>query len=186
MRDYDSITDLAASFKDGLDNGSGIQEIAYFIPRSWLTTIAAPDPAGTTAASLVEISGNHVLAAGKSPIRMEPLFDKSGLTGESVGEVLSSVFQTGAEFFFPQLSATVLGTAGAIKNYRGLILLKRMAGGDWIQIGSEEILAKPIAGGAFGTGQGPTGEPGIRVNFQAHGNMPYYIYKGELPAPAGP
>lgn len=181
--DYKSITDVALGFEDGLENASGIQEKAYFIPSSYIETYGKPDPAGTTAASLVTIVGNHVLKASKVPIALDVLFDKSGVNGSFDGEVLSGVFQATLECFMPQLSAQNLGSAGAIKNFRGILLFKRTFGGtDWLQIGSEEILARPIPGGTFGTGVGPTGEPGIRVNFQGHSHMPLFIYQGEFPA----
>src|SRR5690606_19341533 len=143
-----------------------------FIPFSYIATWAKPDPAGTTAESLVTIEDDHILKAGKAPIALDVLFDKSGVNGSMDGEILSGVFQATLEAFMPQLSAKNLGSAGAIKNFRGIVLFKRTFGGDWFQIGSEEILARPIPGGTFGTGVGPTGEPGIRVNFQGHSHMP--------------
>lgn len=184
--DYKSIEDIALGFEDGLENASGIQEKAYFIPSSYIQTWGKPAADGTTAESLVTIATDHVLVAGKAPIQLDVLFDKSGVTGSMDGEIMSGVFQATLETFMPQLSAKNLGSAGAIKNFRGIVLFKRTFGGDWLQIGSEEILARPIPGGTFGTGVGPTGEPGIRVNFQGHSHMPLFVYTGEFPAPAAP
>lgn len=186
--DYKNITNLALGFEDGIENASGIQEKIYFIPKSYFAEggIAKPDLAGTTSESLVEITDDHVLLAGKAPIVLEPLYDKSGVAGDAQGEVLSGIFQSTLTAFMPQLTAKNLGSAGAIKNMRGIVLFKRVFGGDFYQIGSEEILAKPIPGGTFGTGEGPTGEPGIRIQFQGFSHMPLFVYKGELPAPAGP
>jgi len=182
---YENITDAKLAFVDGEDNTSGIAELAYFIPYSWLATIGAPASPATTAASLVEITSNHIMKAAKAPIEMQPLFDKSGFDGALEGEVLSKIWKQGpARFFLPNLNAAALGTAGMIKNYRGIVLFKRSGGGDFFQIGSADITAK-VANGGVSTGTGPTGEPGVFVEFEAYSTMPLYIYKGEFPVAAG-
>ncbi|RQO65086.1 hypothetical protein DBR40_24760 [Pedobacter sp. KBW01] len=184
--DYGTITDLGLSFGDGNENPSGVAEHGFFIPLSFFvdgTGLKAPT-AGTTAASLVEITGDHVLKAGKAPIPITPLFSKSGINWESVGEELSQIFQTGAEAFIPDNSSKSLGTGQAIKNYRGILLIGKNDGSNhfW-QLGSQMIAAKvtKIQGG---TGVGPTGEVGSKVTFQSHGAAPVYVYKGAVPAPA--
>lgn len=181
---YDNITDLKAAFVDGQDNTSGISELAYFIPCSWFEDIKEPDPAATTAAGLVTITGNHVLKAGKTPIEIQPLFEKSGSTVAMEGEILSGIFNTGAEFFLPNINAANLGTARAIKNYRGIFLVRRIGQTTgFFQIGSKEIAAyvRNIEGGL---GTGPTGEVGIKFTAGAYSLAPYFVYNGELPAPA--
>lgn len=181
MRDYSNITDAKLAFVDGLDNTSGIAERGYFIPLSWLKTEAVPDEEGTTAASLVEITGDHVMETGKAPIEMQMLYEKSGVDGSLEGEVLSKIFKQGpARAFLPNINATALGSAGMIKNYRGIFLFKRIGGGHFYQIGSGVISAK-VANGGVSFGEGPTGEPGVTVEFEAYSVMPMYIYKGELP-----
>lgn len=180
-RDYNNITDLKQEFVDGVENASGLQEVAYFIPLSWMATIGKAVADGTTAASVVEIEDDHVMKAGKSPIKIQMLYSKSGATSEMEGEELSKVFRQGpAEFFLPNINSGALGTAAAIKNYRGIVLIKRIGGGDFYQIGSEELAAQVVSGNvSFGTG--PTGEVGIRTAFQAYSAVPFYVYKGELP-----
>ncbi|MDX3913781.1 MAG: hypothetical protein QHC79_09595 [Pseudosphingobacterium sp.] len=185
-RSYDNITDLKMEFVDGIENTSGIQEVAYFIPLSWMATVAEPAEDGTTAASLVEITANHVMKAGKAPIELQPMFEKSGATGAMEGEILSGVMKQGpADFFLPNLTASSLGTAGALKNYRGIVLFKRIGGGDFYQFGSKYLSAK-VEAVVPNWGTGPTGEVGTKITFGAYGTMPAYIYKGELPVPAAP
>ncbi len=175
------------NFGDGKENPSGVSEVGYFIPLSFFvdgTGLKKPDPAGTTAESLVEITTDHVLKAGKAPIRITPMFEKSGINWKLAGEQLSKIFEQGVEVFVPDNSAASLGTAGAIKNYRGILLIQKNDGsGEFWQVGSEGLTAKvmDIAGG---TGVGPTGEVGSKVTFQSYGIMPVYVYKGEVPAPA--
>lgn len=181
MRDYSNITDAKLQFVDGLDNTSGIAEKAYFIPLSWLKTEAVPLDSGTTAASLVEIEEDHVMEVGKAPIEMQMIYEKSGVSGGLEGEILSKIFKQGpAKVFLPNINATALGSVGMIKNYRGIFLFKRIGGGDFFQIGSGVISAK-VANGGVSFGEGPTGEPGITVEFEAYSVMPMYVYKGELP-----
>lgn len=181
---YDNITDLAANFVDGHDNTSGIAEQAYFIPYSWFEDIKEPDPEATTAEGIVTITGNHVLKAGKAPISIQPLFDKSGSTTAMEGEILSGIFNTGAEFFLPNVQAKNLGTARALKNYRGIFLVRRIGQkAGFIQIGSKDIAAY-IRNVEGGLGTGPTGEVGLKFTAGAYSLAPYYIYDGELPAPA--
>lgn len=178
---YDNITDLKQEFVDGNENASGLQEIAYFIPLSWMSKIAKPVTDGTTAASIVEIEGDHEMETGKSPIKIQMLYSKSGAESALEGEELSKVFRQGpAEFFLPNINAGNLGTAAAIKNYRGIVLIKRIGGGDWYQIGSEELAAQ-VVDGNVSFGVGPTGEVGIRTMFQAYSHTPFFVYKGELP-----
>lgn len=184
MSKYDNITDLAATFTDGDDNTSGIQELAYFIPHSWIAKYGKPDPAATTAEGLVTISEPHILKPDKFPILIEPMFEKSGSTFAMEGETLSGIFNTGAEFFLPNVNAKLLGSATAIKNYRGIFLVRRIGQdeGFW-QIGSHKIASyvRNIEGG-FGTG--PTGEVGVKFTAGGYGVTPYYYYEAELPAPA--
>lgn len=182
MGKYDSFTGLELSFGDGNENPSGVAEIAYFIPFSWLATIAKPAANGTTAASLVQITTNHTMKSGKAPIKVIPMFDKSGITWKLAGEKLSKIFDQGAELFVPDNSVGSLGTAAALKNYRGILLVGKIDGsGKWWQIGSETIAATftDIAGG---TGIGPTGEVGSKATLQCYGIAPVYSYEGELPA----
>lgn len=181
MRDYDSVTDLKMEFRDGQENASGIQEEAYFIPTSWMQTIAEPLPTGTTSESLVTITESHVMKAGKAPIKLQMLYDKSGAAGAMEGEILSAIMKQGpAEFFLPNLNASALGTAGAIKNYRGIVLFKRIGGGDFFQFGSK-FLAARVEAIDTNWGTGPTGEVGIKLTIGAYATMPAFIYQGELP-----
>lgn len=181
MGQYDNITNLGISFGDGNENVAGIAEEAYLVPLSWLKTEVFPDPAGTTAESLVTITGNHLMKTGKAPIHAIPLFEKSGLAWELAGELLSKIFNQGVELFIPDNGAVSLGTLRAIKNYRFILLIRKIDGsGDCWQVGSSYISAK-VENAAGGTGQGPTGEPGTRITLRSYGLAPAFIYKGAIP-----
>lgn len=186
MGQYDTITNLGMNFGDGNENASGVAEVGYFIPLAWFaasTGLKAPTES-TTASSLIEIATDHVLAAGKYPIPVTPMFEKSGVNWELTGETLSKIFQQGAECFVPDNSATSLGSARALKNYRGILLIKKSDGsGNFWQLGSADLACK-VVNIAGGTGQGPNGEVGSRLTFQSYGTAPVFIYKGEVPAPA--
>lgn len=182
---YENLNNLGLNFKDGTENQSGIQEKAWFIPLSWLKTISA-SKIGTTAGSILEITESHVMEMGKKPILMAPLYKKSGLKSTMEGEELSKMFKMAPEFFIPQITADNLGTISAIKNYRGIILIKRPGvDTEFIQIGSEGLAAN-VTGAEVDLGTGPTGSVGIKVTFEAYGSVPFYIYKGELPSDAVP
>ncbi len=181
MSIYAQINNLGLKFTDGTENQSGIQEKAWFIPLSWLKTIANPK-IGATAGSILEITESHVMETGKKPVQMAPLYKKSGLKSTMEGEELSKMFKMCAEFFIPQISADNLGTIGAIKNYHGIVLLKRPGvDTEFIQVGSEGLAAN-VTGAEVDLGTGPTGSVGIKVTFEAYGSMPFYVYKGELPS----
>lgn len=190
MAEYDSLTDLGLSFGDGNDNISGVAEIAFFIPFSWMKTIAKPPvkpvlPAKATAASLVQITTSHVMKPGFAPIRMIPMFDKSGITWKLAGEKLSKIFEQGAELFCPDNSVKSLGTAAVLKTYRGILLVGKIDGsGFYWQVGSE-LIAATVTDIPGGTGTGPTGEVGSKVIIQSYSAVPVYSYEGEVP-PVGP
>ena len=176
-------------FSDGLENQSGIQEEAYFIPLSWMKFIAKPK-IGNTAASLSEILDSHVMEPGKKLVLMTPLSKKSGFKSTLEGEELSKMFKQGpAEFFIPQITATNIGTISALKNYRGIVLMMRPGDDmEFIQIGSQGMPAYMIGAETEG-GTGPTGAVGTKVTFEAYGRVPCYIYNGgvptdKVPAPA--
>jgi hypothetical protein len=182
---YDSLTNLGFKFQDGLENPSGIQEIAYLIPLSWIETEGAK-AAQTTSASVVTISGDHILKAGKTPIEVNPLNTKSGNTFKLAGEELSKLFENDVELFIPQINADTLGSATAIKNYRFIILVKRVGeDAGFYQIGTKAMPAKvqDIAGGL---GVGPSAEVGLKITLKAFDTVPMYKYDGDLPAPATP
>lgn len=180
---YENITDLKASFADGQENPSGVGELAYLIPYSWFETIQEP-AASTTSSSIVTITADHVLKAGKTPIEVQALFEKSGATSALEGEILSKIFKTGVELFIPNLNAQNLGTATAIKNYRFIVLIRRPdQSTGFLQVGSKSIAAYVEAIDA-NLGTGPTGEVGIKITVGAYGKAPYLIYEGDLPAPA--
>ncbi|TXI14822.1 MAG: hypothetical protein E6Q66_04705 [Pedobacter sp.] len=182
MSIFEKITNYGLSYTDGEDNSSGIQQDTYFLPISWMKTISRPK-AGTTAASLVEINESHVMNTGKGPVKMYSMFKKSGFKGALEGEELCKIFKQGpAEFFIPRLTADNLGTVTAIKNYQGIVLMRR-AGEDneFVQIGSEGMPAQ-VVNVEFDLGTGPTGSTGIKVTFEAYGKVPYYVYKGDIPS----
>lgn len=177
---YDSVTNLALSFGDGDDNPSGVSELCWLIPLSWMKTIMKPTT-GTTAASLVSITGNHLMKTGKAPIKCYTLFEKSGVNWKLAGETLSKIYEQGAEIFVPNNSVTNLGTARALKNYRFICLFGKLDdSGHFFQVGSEEISAK-VVDGAGGTGVGPTGEVGTKFTLQSHGQAPVFSYEGTIP-----
>lgn len=180
---YESITNLGFKFVDGQENPSGIQEQAYIIPISWILTEGKPT-VSTTALSVVTIADDHVLNVGKAAIEVQPLFSKSGATFKLSGEELSKIFESDTDLFVPQINAGALGSAAAIKNFRFMVLIRRVGQttGFW-QIGSKAMPAKvqDIPGGL---GNGPTGEPGYRIQLKAFDIVPMYDYQGELPVPA--
>lgn len=180
MGQFDNITDMALTFGDGNNNPSGVAEVAFFIPLSWMKTIAKP-VTGTSAGSLVSITSNHLMKAGKAPILVNTLFDKSGLTWKLAGENLSKIFEQGGELFIPDNSVRSLGTASALKNYRGILLVGKIDGsGKYWQIGSE-LIAATITDIAGGTGTGPSGEVGSKVTVQSYSAVPVYSYEGDIP-----
>ncbi|WP_316780401.1 hypothetical protein [Pedobacter antarcticus] len=180
MEQYDNITDLGLSFGDGNDNPSGVGEIAFFIPFSWMKTVAKPADA-TTAGSLITITGNHMMIAGKAPIKVNTLFDKSGINWKLAGEKLSKIFEIGAELFVPDNSVKSLGSAAALKTYRGILLIGKIDGsGHFWQVGSE-LIAATIVDIAGGTGVGPTGEVGSKITVQSYASVPVYSYEGAVP-----
>jgi hypothetical protein len=185
MRDYANITDLGFEFVDGIENPSGLSEEAYLIRVSDIATEAVPSEVGTTAASIVTITGDHILKAAKAPIPVNILYGKSGSEFKLAGEELSKIFEHDTTFFVPQISAAVLGGAAAMKNSRFIILVKRPGQGiGFWQIGTKGMSAKPQdMSGGFATG--PTGEVGIKLILKAFNLVPMYDYQGELPAPAG-
>lgn len=177
---YQGITGLGLSFQDGLENPSGLQELGYLVRVSDVKTEGVPVP-GTTASSFATIATSHVLNTGKSPIPVNMLFGKSGSSFKLSGEELSKVFESDVELFIPQISASVLGTAAAIKNTRFIVLVKRpgQLTGFW-QIGTVGMSAKvqDIPGGL---GSGPTGEVGIKIMLKSFDVVPMYEYTAELP-----
>ncbi|MCX2473560.1 hypothetical protein OQZ33_04365 [Pedobacter sp. MC2016-05] len=177
---YDSVTNLGLSFGDGDDNPSGISEKAWLIPLSWMKTIVKPT-VGTTAGSVVAITGNHLMKVGKAPIECSILFDKSGINWKLAGEKLSKIFEQGAEIFVPNNSVTNLGTARGLKNYRFICLFGKLDdSGHFYQIGSEEISAT-VTDAAGGTGVGPTGEVGTKFTLQSYAQAPVFSYEGTIP-----
>lgn len=186
MSCFENITDMALGFGDGCGNAAGISERAYWIPESYFTADGIKSPtASLTAASLVTITESHVLKAGKAPIPVSVLYPKSGANATTEGELLSLVDKSTIELFVPLISANNLGTAKIMRSQRGILLFKDANGKTFWQIGSASIFAYvEKVDSNFGTG--PTGEKGIKITIGAYGDSPYYLYSGELPAPAGP
>lgn len=177
---YDTLTGQGLSFGDGSENPSGIGEDGFLIPISWIKTMAKPTPSSTPE-SLVTITSDYEMNPGKAPIPITSLFDKSGINWELVGEMLSKIFQQGAELFVPSNSIKNIGTLQALKNYRFIVLLPKLDdSGHYYQIGSHKIAAY-ISGAPGGTGVGATGEVGTKVTVQSHGLAPVLIYQGEIP-----
>lgn len=183
---YDNINDMKAVFADGSENPSGIAEEAYFIPVSWFEDIKVPAPGALTADGIVRIAGNHVLKAGKTPILMQPLYEKSGASSSLEGEILSKIFKSSVELFVPQVTAQNVGTVTALKNYRGILFIRRPdQETGFIQLGSKSLAVYVEAVDA-NFGVGPTGEPGIKITVGGYNKSPYFFYDGELPAAAAP
>lgn len=182
---YDSLTDIGFNFVDGAENASGIKEQAYLIPVSWLATEAKPSdtPAPTSVKDIIKIATDHVMKTGKNPISVQPLYKKSGNTFALEGEELSKIAGSTIELFVPQFNADTVGSVAAIKNYRFIVLFRRVGQTvGFFQIGSGEMPAK-VENAEGGAGNGPTGEPGVKITLKAYDFTPVYDYQGELPAP---
>jgi hypothetical protein len=176
---YDTITDAKFGFEDFQENGSGIAEKAYLIPTSWLQTEVVP-VGSTTTASIVTIATAHTMKAGKAPIEVTPLFDKSGAQAESIGQLLSKMFKPSAKFFMPQITADNLGTATALKNTRFIVLFERASGG-FFQIGTSKLPAY-IMNSPVNFGEGPEGEVGITLEVGVTASIvPAYVYTATIP-----
>jgi hypothetical protein len=184
LRNYSNVTNLGLEYEGGLENASGIQEEAFLIPLSFLQTEAKPVADGTTAESLVTIATSHTLKAGKAPIPCTPMFGKSGEEFKSAGEVGSLLAEGDTVFFVPTISAKSVGSLVVLRNFRGIVLVRRpgQVSGFW-QIGSKGMPAKTSAfSGGLGTG---TGEVGIKLTISNTDVTPLYEYTGELPVAAG-
>lgn len=177
------------SFEEGVLNTSGIQEEAWFIPKSYfvdLTGEKVPVAEPATPQAAIEIVGNHVLKAGKAPIRIETAYDKSGMDSTSAGEKFSPVWMATPKFFQPLPTSANAANIAIVHGMRGVVLIKRAGGGSFYQIGGVGIYGTVKTGAKVSFGDGPTGAPGVEFQFEAASVMPFYEYKGELPAPAAP
>lgn len=168
---------------EGAQNPSGIEEDAWFIPLSYLSDLKVPPPEPANAIEAITITGNHVLKAGKAPIPLFTNQDKSGMDSALVGEKFSKMFQPNAKFFQPQPTGENSANFAIIANLRGIFLIKRPGDPYFTQIGTKGLLAT-VKEGSVKFGDGPTGAPGIEFVAEAASVMPYYIYKGDLPAAA--
>jgi hypothetical protein len=165
---------------EGALNTSGIQEDAFWIPLTYIATLQIPksDPANPVEA--MEITTAHVLKAGKSPIPLFTSHDKSGMDSPTVGEKFSKISQPVVKLFQPQPTPENAANYAVMTNQRGILLIKRAIGGDYIQIGNKGLLAV-VKEGSVKFGDGPTGAPGIEFQIEASSVMPYYVYKAALP-----
>jgi hypothetical protein len=183
MRNYSTVTNIGLAYQDGLANPAGIQEEAWLIPWSYIKTEAKPLPEGTTAESLVTITTSHTLLPGKSPIPCTPMYEKSGAEFKTAGEIGSLMLETTTTFFVPDISAQSIGGLVVLKNFRGLVMVRRpgQATGFW-QIGSKGMPAKAQeASGGFGIGNG---EVGVKLILKSTDSTPMYEYTAELPVAA--
>lgn len=183
MSCFETVTDAKLGYTDACENPAGISRKGYWIPEDYFATIAKPVP-GTTAASLVTITAPHVLKAGKTPIEMVVMYEKSGANSTLEGEKKSKVAKGTIEMFIPYLTTTNIGTAKIIKDQSGILLFKGAEGGPgfW-QAGNEDIMVD-VENIDMNFGVGPTGEKGIKVTFGWYGSSPFYRYENELPVPA--
>ena len=176
---YSNIVLEGLGFVDGQENTSGIQEDAYLLLYDDIATFGSPTP-GTTPESLVEISSNHVMKTGKSPIPLYTLYEKSGMDATLTGEMFSKIFISIVKLHLPQPNEKNAVNFSVIKNRRFIVLIKRAGGTDFIQIGSQGLYAK-VKDGSVKFGDGPTGTPGVDFQVEAPSIHPYYVYKGTLP-----
>lgn len=182
---FDTVTGMALGFSSGCENPSGISEKAYWIPESYFTADGIKAPVvSTTPESLVTIATSHVLKADTAPIPVQMLYPKSGASSALEGEQTSKINKTTIELFIPNITAKNLGTAKVMKNQRGILLFKGAEGGpSFWQVGTADIFAD-VENIDTNFGVGPTGEKGIKFTISAYGTSPYWLYTGELPAPA--
>ncbi|WP_285055149.1 hypothetical protein [Pedobacter ginsengisoli] len=181
MRNYSGIAGLKFEVQDGLENPSGIKEQAYLFWRNSIETEALPSAVGTTAASIVTITTDHILKDGTYGIPCQPMYEKSGLAFKLAGEVGSKIMETDIELFVPQVEADAIGGIVSLKNFRGILFIRRPSQTTgFIQVGSKEMTLKmqDIPGGL---GTGPGGEVGYKLTLKAYDFTPWYVYEGDLP-----
>ncbi|WP_342645015.1 hypothetical protein [Mucilaginibacter sp. CSA2-8R] len=181
--DFSNIALAGLILSEGAQNPSGIEEDAWFIPYAWIADLKVPVTNPATAVEAMTITGNHVLKAGKSPIPLFTAQDKSGMDSALVGEKYSKMFQPNVKLFQPQPTVANAANFAIVANLRGIFLIKRPGDEFFTQVGTKGLLAT-VKEGSVKFGDGPTGAPGIEFVGEAASVMPFYIYKGELPAAA--
>lgn len=180
MGEYANVVLTGFLHDDGAENPSGVAEVAYLMLLSQVLTVQGPT-ASTTPASLLTISGTHVMKTGKAPIPVEPVFEKNDFESALEGEIYSKLFNPKLTFFMAQPTVDSMGGFAAIKNTRMLALFRRPDQvANYYQIGSKSMAAK-IAEGSVKFGKGPTGEPGVMFTIEAHSTQAIYYYTGTLP-----
>jgi hypothetical protein len=182
MSSYSNIVNLGLTHDDGLENAAGLEENALLLLVGDIANEAVP-VVGATLESVITISGNHILKAGKAPIPCFTITEKTDLESAMAGEVYSMCFQPNVTIFVPQTAAANVAQYSVLKNARLIVLIKPTNEDYYIQVGTGKLAAKTKSG-SVKHGKGLTGEKGITFVLEASGPHPYYIYKGAIPAPA--
>jgi hypothetical protein len=166
--------------EEGALNTSGIQEDGFWIPLAYIAALKTPKDNPATPLEAMQITEAHVLKAGKSPIPVFTMHDKSGMDSPTVGEKFSKISQPVVKLFTPQPSDENVANYAVMTNQRGILLIKRAIGGSYKQIGNKGLMAV-VKEGSVKFGDGPTGAPGIEFQIEASSVMPFYSYTAELP-----
>lgn len=181
--DYANVVLTSLNQVDGAENPSGLQEDSYLLIVSEVATWGQPIADPLNPAAVLTIPTNHVMVAGKAPIPVYSMFDKSDFESPLAGEKGAMIFQPAATFFIPQPTDNNAALLSILKNCRLVALVTRTQGGGFMQIGTKELSAR-IKSGSVMAGKGPTGIPGVTFVVEATSIHPYYKYTGTLPAPA--
>ncbi|HNX87694.1 MAG TPA: hypothetical protein PKH58_01315 [Paludibacteraceae bacterium] len=170
---------------DGQINPSGIKNIVYFAPKSWIKTIPRVTTPVATSTENVVVSGDFIMESGKTFLRLYSTQGKGKVSWEPSGEKDHKIFLNKGIFSFPDISVAARSMAKQLINSNVVIIvpLPHETEKRYIMLGDADYdVTVSIKGDS---GDKPGSEKGITFEVEAPCTTPLPGYAGELVLPDG-
>lgn len=170
---------------DGQINPSGIKNIVYYAPKSWIKTFPRiTNPVTTTAENMV-VDGDFEMEAGKTFLRLYSTQGLGKVYWEPLGEKDHKMFVNKGTFSFPDISTAARSLAKQLINANVVVIvpLPHETEKRYIMLGDADYdVTVSIKGDS---GDKPGSDKGISFEIEAPCTTPLPGYAGALVLPDG-
>ena len=161
---------------------SGLATQLFYVPVSFIKTMAKPVPSTTYSSRVTIASAGIVLNTGKSWKYIDIQMDEGELKSTLTGNIGNKKSKTELDFLIPGLRSEVMGWIDVYKNAPCVFAVKD-ANGKLFVIGNKDL------GARIDTAEGTSGKKiddnsGVTVKIVANGKA--CLYEGEISLEAAP
>lgn len=168
------------TWADGQVNPSGIGTEVYYIPKGDISTFPTVKAIPANASENVQLSGDFVLAAGKTWFKLHSTQGKGEVNFEVTGEKECKLFINKGKFIFPDISDAAKSHAKQSANTSLIYVVKlpHQSENRFVVLGDKDYDSEVKISGQ--SGAEPGSQKGLTIEVEAPSFTPLPGYTGDI------